>query len=43
VVVLGEASMITAQLSGDIFGMNSPGVDNKKFALNIFHWLSRAL
>ena len=43
VVVLGEASMITAQLSGDTFGMNSPGVDNKKFALNIFHWLSRAL
>lgn len=43
VVVLGEASMITAQLSGDIFGMNSPGVDNKKFALNVFHWLTRAL
>jgi hypothetical protein len=43
VVFLGEASMITAQTSGQPFGMNMPGFDNRKFALNIFHWLSRAI
>ncbi|HEX8262448.1 MAG TPA: hypothetical protein VF547_06205 [Allosphingosinicella sp.] len=44
VVVLGEAAMITAQLddSGKPFGMNLPGIDNQAFALNLFHWLSRA-
>lgn len=43
VVILGEAAMMTAQLSGDghPFGMNVPGNDNRKLALNIMHWLSR--
>ncbi len=43
VVVLGEAAMMTAQISGDghPFGMNVPGNDNRKLALNIMHWLSR--
>jgi hypothetical protein len=40
VVILGEAAMITAQIfEGEKFGMNSPGNDNKQFALNIIHWL----
>jgi hypothetical protein len=45
IVVLGEAGMLTAQVSGDgeKFGMNAPGLDNKQFALNIMHWLSRLL
>ncbi len=43
VVILGEAAMMTAQISGDghPFGMNVPGNDNRKLALNIMHWLSR--
>jgi len=43
VVVLGEAAMMTAQLDpdGHPFGMNVPGNDNRKLALNIMHWLSR--
>jgi hypothetical protein len=41
VVILGEASIITAQIfEGEKFGMNTPGNDNKQFALNIIHWLS---
>ncbi|MGE5316807.1 MAG: hypothetical protein ACM3ME_02340 [Chloroflexota bacterium] len=41
VVILGEAAMITAQLfKGEKFGMNTPGNDNKQFALNIIHWLA---
>jgi hypothetical protein len=44
VVVLGEAAMLTAQVSRRVrFGMNSPGNDNRQFALNALHWLSRAL
>jgi hypothetical protein len=44
VVVLGEAAMLTAQVANGIpFGMNSPGNDNRQFALNTMHWLSRAL
>ncbi len=46
VVVLGEAAMLTAQVDGKtkkLFGMNVPGVDNRQFALNIVHWLSRLL
>jgi hypothetical protein len=44
VVVLGEAAMLTAQLSAGVpFGMNSPGNDNLQFALNIMHWLSHEL
>lgn len=44
VVVLGEAGMITAQIddNGARFGMNVAGIDNQAFALNLFHWLSRA-
>jgi hypothetical protein len=42
VVVLAEAAMMTAQISGrgEPFGMNVPGNDDRKFALNIMHWLS---
>lgn len=44
VVVLGEAAMITAQISeGEKFGMNTPGNDNRLFTLNIMRWLSRVL
>ena len=43
VVVLGEAAMMTAQIDpdGKPFGMNVPGNDNRKVALNIMHWLAR--
>lgn len=46
VVVLAEAAMLSAQLIGPErkpFGMNRPGADNRQFALNILHWLSRLL
>jgi len=44
VVVLGEASMLTAQVNQGVkMGMNVPGNDNRQFALNILHWLSRRL
>lgn len=44
VVVLGEAAMLTAQVyREERFGMQVPGIDNKQFALNIMHWLSRLL
>lgn len=45
VVVLGEAGMLTAQIDNQErkFGMNYPNNDNKQFALNIMHWLSRLL
>lgn len=44
VVVLGEAAMLTAQVAeGEPFGMNIHGNDNRQFALNIMHWLSRGL
>jgi hypothetical protein len=44
VVVLGEAAMLTAQVfRDDHFGMNTPGCDNQKFALNVMHWLSRLI
>jgi hypothetical protein len=45
-VILGEAAMLTAQVTGPNrmpFGMNRPGLDNKQMALNIMHWLSRLL
>jgi hypothetical protein len=48
VVLMGEAGMLTAQLirrpsEPDFrFGMNVPGNDNRQFALNVMHWLSRA-
>ena len=44
VVVLGEAAMASAQLSAydqSPFGMNVPGYDNRRFVLNVMHWLSR--
>lgn len=41
VVVLGEAGMLTAQVSeGHKFGMNVPGIDNRQFVLNTMHWLT---
>jgi hypothetical protein len=51
VVILGEAAMLTAQVSKSTdpsapdhkFGMNAPGNDDRQFALNILHWLSSAL
>ena len=44
VVVLAEAAMATAQLSaydGSPFGMNVDGYDNRRFVLNVVHWLTR--
>jgi hypothetical protein len=46
VIVLGEAAMLTAQVTGPNrmpFGMNRPGIDNRQLALNIVHWLSGLL
>jgi len=46
VVVLGEAAMMTAQVTGSNklkFGMNREGNDDKQLALNIMHWLSGLL
>ena len=44
VVVLGEAGMLRAQRDRTgLVGMNMPGYDNRQLALNIMHWLSRAL
>ena len=45
IVVLGEAGMLRAQRdhNGAPVGMNVPGYDNRQLALNIMHWLSRAL
>jgi hypothetical protein len=45
VVVLGEAAMLSAQvfrLPGRALrlGMDYPGCDNRRLALNIVHWLS---
>jgi hypothetical protein len=49
VVIVGEAAMFSAQtLSGEEghedekFGMNTPGNDDKRFVLNVLHWLSDA-
>jgi hypothetical protein len=46
VVVLGEAAMLTSQKArgptGELhFGLDWPGADNRRLALNILHWLSR--
>ena len=46
VVVTGEAAMLTAQLFGDEktpIGMNRRDLDNRQFALNVLHWLTRIL
>lgn len=41
VVILGEAAMITAQIYGtEKFGMNTPGNNNRQFALNLMRWLA---
>lgn len=43
VVVTGEAAMLTAQRDGNRrIGMNLPGNDNKRWSLNVLHWLSRS-
>jgi len=45
VIVLGEAGMLRAQRprNGPPVGMNAPGYDNRRLALNVLHWLSRLL
>ncbi|HWN08084.1 MAG TPA: hypothetical protein VNO50_02190 [Pyrinomonadaceae bacterium] len=46
IVVLGDAAMLSAQITGSDkrpFGMNTPDVDNRQLALNIMHWLSGLL
>ncbi len=46
VVVLGEAAMLSAQLSrydGRPIGMNVANYDNRQLALNIMHWLTRVI
>lgn len=44
VVILGDAAMLTAQIEGNLrFGMQRAGNDNRQFALNTMHWLSRLL
>ena len=45
VVILGEAGMLRAEPPHDgmVMGMNVPGYDNRKLALNIMHWLSRLI
>lgn len=47
VVVLGEAAMMSAQISGangeGRMGMNVPGNQDKQFALNVLHWLTRLI
>jgi hypothetical protein len=44
-VMLGEAGLLSAQVDplGFRMGMNSPGNDDRQFALNVMHWLSGAL
>ena len=45
VVVMGEAAMFSSQLAGPqqrVMGIGAPGAEqNKQFALNLMHWLSR--
>ncbi|MFN7989145.1 MAG: DUF4350 domain-containing protein [Thermoanaerobaculia bacterium] len=44
VVVFGEAGMLTAQVAAwEPFGMNVPGNDNARLALNVVRWLGRRL
>jgi hypothetical protein len=43
IVVLGEAAMLTAQVSaGRPFGFSTPGGDNELFARNLMRWLAHA-
>ena len=45
VVVMGEAAMFSSQLAGPeqrVMGIGAPGTEqNRQFALNLMHWLSR--
>lgn len=45
IVVMGEAAMFSSQLAGPeqrVMGIGAPGTEqNKQFALNLMHWLSR--
>lgn len=46
VVVLGEAAMLSAQLTAKAhkpMGMNYPNIDNQQLALNVMHWLSKKI
>lgn len=45
VVVFGEAAFLTAQVDplGFKFGMNRPSNDDRQFALNVMHWLSKGI
>lgn len=46
VIILGEAAMLTAQLTAKEhrpMGMNYPKIDNQQLALNIMHWLSKKI
>ncbi|WP_010584422.1 leucine-rich repeat domain-containing protein [Schlesneria paludicola] len=46
VVVMGEAAQLSAQVYGnppEPMGMNVPGCDNRKLAINVMHWLSGIL
>jgi hypothetical protein len=46
VVVMGEAAQLSAQVFGlppIPMGMNVPGCDNRRMALNTMHWLSRLI
>jgi hypothetical protein len=46
VVVLAEAAMMSAQVSGPLrvpMGMNVSGNDDRQFAINVVRWLARAL
>lgn len=46
VIVVGDATMLSAQLTGSDnqpIGMNVDNTDNRKLALNIMHWLSGML
>ncbi len=46
VAVLGDAAMLSAQLSGreqSPVGINYPGIDNERLVLNLMHWLSGLL
>lgn len=44
-VLVGEAALFSAQVDplGFRMGMNKPGNDDRQFALNVLHWLSKAL
>jgi len=48
VAIFGEAAMFSAQVAGSgaqafKMGMNAEGSDDRQFALNVMHWLARAL